>query len=167
MLGNVANLHLLRDDEWLPSSALQQRVCRVVVDELLSLRIKFQEFAESQLILPGIDAIRLQMSRESVEGILRFLVTLELLANNFRRHLFADAVGDVARVAKSAGDVAVDDLPVEVRDLAAAHGFQEIRVMILVHLPGVATTCSNDSARTTSFGTFGFPKTRSNSSLLS
>ena len=101
-----------------------------VADELFGLRVEFQVLAEGELVGGNIDVVRGEMRGEAVEGIRGILAVLELVLDRTGRGLLAEAVGDVAGVAERAGDVAVEDLAVQVGGLPAAHAVEEVGVVV-------------------------------------
>ena len=76
-------------------------------------RIHLQELTERELVDVDIHSVGVEVSDQAIQGIERFLVALELLAQFIGRGGLAEAIGDIRGVAERAGDVAVEDLAVQ------------------------------------------------------
>src|SRR5262249_25129905 len=97
------------------------------IDERLRLRIERQLAAEAVLEAVELQAVVLgEILLHALERLVGFLAVAEGLGLAVERHLLAQAVRDVGQVAQRAGVVALEDVGMEVGDLAAAHGGDEV-----------------------------------------
>src|SRR5690606_8967061 len=123
-----------------------------VAHEGFGLGIDLELRAQADLQLAGLDAVLLQVLHRPLEGGGILLVVLEPLAGLGHRDLATKLVGDVAQVAQGTGEVAFQDVGVEVFDLAAANGLEEVvevvRVgTVVVGLHGLAVAVEDGAAQ--------------------
>src|ERR1035441_8962826 len=112
--------------ERLPVFAREHLIGLGVVYEALSLRVHLQDRAQRGRRLLEINIVGRQVLFHATEALGQVLVALHGLANFFGRLGLAAPVGDVARVAQRAGQVALQDVGVQVAWLAAAHRVNEV-----------------------------------------
>ena len=124
------------DDEWGAILSREHSVRLVVLRERLALGIHLQPIAQPQ---PGLavdlDLVVVQV-RQSAFKRLQVLVGAfhrsQAGLDLFQARFFAQPVGDVARVAKRARQVALQDVRVQVLILAAADGLNKVGEVVFV-----------------------------------
>ena len=101
-----------------------------VPGEPFGLGVHLQELAERGGGLGEVHTIGAEVRLHPLEAVEGIRVAFQLFAHLLRRSIFAEAVGDVAGVAKGAGQMAFQDVRVQIRDLAAADGVDEVLVVV-------------------------------------
>ena len=115
-----------RDHKGLPVIARQQLVRLPVADEPLGLWVHLQHRAQRGRRLLQVHVVGGQVLFHAAQRLGQVLVALDRLANFVGRLGLAQPIGDVAGVAQRAGEVAFQDVGVQVARLAAAHGVNEV-----------------------------------------
>ena len=112
--------------ERLAVGAGQEPVRFGVVDERLGRRVDVELAAEPVIQAVERDAVVLEVFFHAGEGLVGFLVVAEGLGRLVERDLVAQPVRDIGQVAERGRVVAFEDVGVEVLDLAAADGGDEV-----------------------------------------
>src|SRR5579875_751103 len=123
-------LHLRRHLESLAIFAGQQGVGLFVIDKNLLGRLHSQLAADAALDCAEVDLVVLEVLFHALEGFASVLVLGEGLRRLAERLFVTEAIADVAQMAQGAGEMAFENVGVEVLDLAAADGLDEVAIMV-------------------------------------
>src|SRR6185437_7906017 len=124
-------LYLRGHLEALAIFACQHGVGFLVAEEGFLRRIERQLATDATLGFIQADAIVLEMLFHALEGFAGILVLGERLGRLAERLLLAETIADVAQVTQRTGQMAFENVGVEIRSLAAADGLDEVAEMIL------------------------------------
>src|SRR5579884_726839 len=131
-------LHLRRHLESLAIFAGQQGVGLFVIDKNLLGRLHSQLAADAALDCAEVDLVVLEVLFHALEGFASVLVLGEGLRRLAERLFVTEAIADVAQMAQGAGEMAFENVGVEVLDLAAADGLDEVAIMVFAAVPDIA-----------------------------
>ena len=85
--------------------------------------------AKSELFGGEVDFVGGEMGGQPIERIIGVLVAFDLFRDLPRWGFFAEPIGDISRMAERAGDVAVENLSMEIGGFSAAHRMEKIGVV--------------------------------------
>src|SRR6516165_4492927 len=111
--------------------ARQHRVGFLVAKESLLGRVKIQLAADAAFDRVEVDLVVFEVLLHTLETIAGILVLGERFWFLAERLLVAEAIADVAQMAQGAGQMALQNVGVEILDLAAADSLDEIAEVVL------------------------------------
>ena len=85
--------------------------------------------AKSELFGGEVDFVGGEMGGQPIERILGVFIVFDLFRDLLRRGFFAEPIGDISRMAERAGDVAIENLSMEIGGFSAAHRMEKIGVV--------------------------------------
>jgi hypothetical protein len=118
--------HLIRHDEGWTILVLEHGVGGVLIDEALGLAVHLEDGAEGKHVLGEIDLVFPQVFLHALKAFGGEGVAFDLFHDRFRLLFLAETIADIRGVAQGAGEMAFEDVGVQIVHPAAAAGIDEV-----------------------------------------
>src|SRR5882762_3893115 len=127
-------LDFLGDHKWFAVFTCEQCVRFAITSELFRFAVHLQKSAQGSLGHVELHVVRRKMFFEAGKRFQRRRIGFKRFANRVLARLFAQTVRDVRGMTKRAGEVAFQNVGVQICVFSAADGVDEVRKMILAAL---------------------------------